>query len=410
MKIDKIILFVSISLIYNVLLDFLNPESSYQQILVLVQYILLSIPIFYAINKKNDKYFILLIIILLFYLFIISFRSSDLLVTFNHFLKMSLSTMYLLVGYWLIGSESRLKKLIRLLFYLVILFIAYILFVNYFNIGSYLYGEFGLIKTGHLTGARLYQFSIIILVLLSIGKIYVNDFNKYLYYLVSIISFLIILMVLRRSAIIILLIGFITFFLFYPTRGKVLIASSLFLVIGYIGYDNKDEIMELIEFRSSRVTDVSLLTTERRYQEYEAIYLTLNREPVHLLLGSGELFNSRGKYGEEHWRDWGDRRIHSDYGILLHGGGFLALCLYLVFLFSMLYKNFKLKPVYLYLVNFKLLLSSLILVAIVISFMGGMYYVSYNTLNMLLIGSIMRILEEKNIIYNLMHSDYINLK
>jgi len=391
---NTVLKWVSVAFIYNVLLDFVNPEVKLQEILVLLQYFLMSIPIILIASKIRNKYFFSTLFILLTYMFFISLGSSDYLISYNHNLKVLFSSLFLVVGYYSINTYDDLKTIIKLLVLILFLFVIYILTVNVYNIGEYLYGDSGIIRTGYLSGARIYPYSIIVILIPLIASLFPKyDFHRISYFLLSVISILLILLIARRTAVMIILLGYSLYLILRPTMSNVVKLSALLLILVTVVFINYDSIRLAYELRGERITNIDLITTERRFQEYSAILSTIKQDPSTLLFGTGELFNNRGGYGEYHWRGWRERRIHSDYGILLHGGGVIALSFYVLFILCLFKKARSLKTNSRLLKDLKVMLFSLIVISMFVSLSGGFYYVTYYSITMLLIGGIIRIIE-----------------
>lgn len=380
-------------LLFNTALDFINPDNNYQEALVLLQYFIMLIPIVIISKKIKNKYYFFPLFILLLYIFLSSLRSTDYFVTYNHNMKVLFSSLYIVVGYYAIKRIEDLRKLISYLFIIITSFVLYIIIVNIFNIGGYLYGDSGIVRTGYLSGARIYPYAIIVLLSPIISNLSGNNIKTFIYYLVSIVVIIIIVLIARRTAVIILLFGLFSYYLFKLSLVNILKLLLISSVLSVILLSISDTVRSAYDVRGDSITDVENISNERRFQEYEAILSTIDNNTYHLIFGTGEFFNTRGQFGLSHWRDWGDRRIHSDYGILLHGGGIFALLLYIIFLLTLYIKTFRLRPSDKLYSDLKILLIIMIVIATIVSSVGGFYYISYFSLVMLLIGAFISLIE-----------------
>jgi O-antigen ligase len=94
---------------------------------------------------------------------------------------------------------------------------------------------------------------------------------------------------------------------------------------------------ENLDLRKSKFE--SSLTDEGRYIENIAVINIITESPISFFWGTGEVFNSRGKYGI-----YEDRMLHNDYANIIWSSGILGACLYFglfIRLFLFFYRSYK---------------------------------------------------------------------
>ena len=107
-----------------------------------------------------------------------------------------------------------------------------------------------------------------------------------------------------------------------------------------------DEVNNILNHRS-RILTTQNYFNEGRVIENFMVWDKISESTISLLFGTGELFNSQGKYGlytgDHHQYS---RPIHNDYARLLFGSGLIGLLFYLYFISSLFIFSFKSKNFY----------------------------------------------------------------
>ena len=148
--------------------------------------------------------------------------------------------------------------------------------------------------------------------------------------------------------------------------------------------------------RERRITTQNI-EEEGRYQEtFYVIDEIIYSNKLEMLLFGKEIFNSPGNYANG---KYGRRMIHSDYNAILHGSGIVGMFLYLFWQIALYLFFIKIK--YFAKANFtdqglfdilNVLFVNFLLVGLIIAISGGINAVLFNSIRVVILGAILRIL------------------
>ncbi|KKQ11737.1 MAG: hypothetical protein US22_C0015G0008, partial [candidate division TM6 bacterium GW2011_GWF2_36_6] len=225
-----------------------------------------------------------------------------------------------------------------------------------------------------------------------------NNFNNKKHLIViSILAILIFFFTFKRTPIIMISIGF--FFLFFTLR-NVMLKFMLFLVVVFAIYGGSYIIDELSSSKRDKFSLNVNTENEGRFIEIVNINELMKNDNGLLLFGNGKLFFTRGEYGLTKFED---RPIHSFYGEILLGTGYIGLILFVLLIFIILSvtisknriskKNLKISNDKDYVCKFikdntylKFIYCA-ISILIFTSFVGSIRYIGYNGLFFLILGA-----------------------
>ena len=284
-------------------------------------------------------------------------------------------------------SFIRLNKVILRIGILFFFFLTLFLIVG---IGENQYGGEGGFTVGAFKFGRIYTGSF---VLLTLPVIWSQIHSRRIPYIIPILALgiLIILMIsTRRSALVIVFIGLVFQLWFHRHQiGKILrwtFAAMLAVAACFPLY--KDVLFKQLELRSHVFVEQQGLDieSETRYEESIAVW----RERIEtsrpgLFIFGDHLFNSAGHYDNG---IHGDRPLHLDLTVMLHGSGLLGLLLYLVFYFELFFRYLRTSTgirspeIHAAFLGY---FASLVFLL----FSGGMTSVTFNMMAALYIGSIL---------------------
>lgn len=303
-------------------------------------------------------------------------------------LKISLSLLMIPVGiqFGMIKQNAMIKPILLLI---LLLLLNYVL-SQIFKLGISIYDQDSFYTGGATASAP---------VVIATGLLVIfNTFNKkslpYNNVIIAVIvaaSVFVILLSVKRGAILSLFAAIVVYLIFsgkkLTTLIRIIFIGMILLVI--LNY-NSDVLEKRIEARS---TERNELQNEGRYRETFYVFDEFKSYSLLNILFGKEAFNSgvvmKKYFGRE-------RRLHVDYNILLNGTGifgFLAY-FYLIFLITkkVIYLNRKQnklqttpKNKVISKENYSLVLS-LIVLSLVMSFSGGLQFVSYRIILFLVIG------------------------
>ena len=198
--------------------------------------------------------------------------------------------------------------------------------------------------------------------------------------IIAIITIIILLTIFRRTALIIIVIGFSYYLYFSILKQKfrlvffILISVSLIIVLSF------DQINEAIEQRGGiERVNVTNIGNERRTLEMGLVINRISTESGELLFGTGNLFNDRGDYGSD---GRSSRRIHGDIPALLYGVGLIGTLSVIIFIGIIIFRLLITSVPF----HFKYFKYTIITVFILTLFTGGIYYLTYSSFIMFTCG------------------------
>jgi hypothetical protein len=292
-----------------------------------------------------------------------------------------------------IGIQLGLIKqnaLIKPIILLILLLLFNYLLSQIFKLGVSIYDEDSF-YTGGATAAAPVIIATGLLVIFNAFNKKTLPYNNIIIATIVAASIFVILLSVKRGAILSLFVALIIYLMFsgkkLTTLIRIVFIGMILLVI--LNY-NSDVLEKRIEARS---TERNELQNEGRYRETFFVIDELKNYSLLNILFGKEAFNSgvvmKKYFGRE-------RRLHVDYNILLNGTGIFGLLayLYLIFLIAKktVYLNKKQKRLETTTKNkidskenYSLILS-LIVLSLVMSFSGGLQFVSYRIILFLVIG------------------------
>ena len=303
-------------------------------------------------------------------------------------LKISLSFFMIPIGIQLglIKKNALIKPIILLI---LLLLINYLL-SQIFKLGVSIYDEDSF-YTGGATAAAPVIIATGLLVIFNAFNKKTLPYNNIIIATIVAASIFVILLSVKRGAILSLFVALIIYLMFsgkkLTTLIRIVFIGMILLVI--LNY-NSDILEKRIEARS---TERNELQNEGRYRETFFVIDELKSYSLLNILFGKEAFNSgvvmKKYFGRE-------RRLHVDYNILLNGTGIFGLLAYLYLIFLIAKKTVYLNKKQNRLEtttknkidskeNYSLILS-LIVLSLVMSFSGGLQFVSYRIILFLVIG------------------------
>ena len=393
LKKNKYFIFLVVSIpVINIILDMImNFYPSIKGPVGFVRFAYMTLIILLFVKKFGLKKTDLNKTILFFsiYITVVSIFSSNPIDSFiDGPLKISLSLLMIPVGiqFGMIKQNAMIKPILLLI---LLLLLNYVL-SQIFKLGISIYDQDSFYTGGATASAP---------VVIATGLLVIfNTFNKkslpYNNVIIAVIvaaSVFVILLSVKRGAILSLFAAIVVYLIFsgkkLTTLIRIIFIGMILLVI--LNY-NSDVLEKRIEARS---TERNELQNEGRYRETFYVFDEFKSYSLLNILFGKEAFNSgvvmKKYFGRE-------RRLHVDYNILLNGTGifgFLAY-FYLIFLITkkVIYLNRKQnklqttpKNKVISKENYSLVLS-LIVLSLVMSFSGGLQFVSYRIILFLVIG------------------------
>ena len=357
-------------------------------------FVIPSIRFFKSLNKIK-LYFIIISCLCL-----LSFFSSDPVISFNNSFKYFFSLLTFFLGYYCISNIRDVKLLFNNIYLINILFLIYILFCNYFKIGysAYVGQEFllGYLEPHH------YEVCFFIMMLSPLLFSHLSKTKRIFIYTISLIIFLFLIPTGRRSFLFIVLAG-LSINIFYKQSnafikfGGIMLSLLLFFIIPMLidsGY-----FIFFDQVRSEHITGSNLISFDRiirepRITEYYYVFQVISDNVVNLLFGSLEVFNSIDNYGFTDIR----RHLHSDYSRILFSFGFVGLFVYFLFYWSIFKAFFNNLKQYnnnsiFRKIELKKFFIIIIIFIIVNGFTGGITYVFNRSFLTLLLGVAIKISE-----------------
>ncbi len=393
LKKNKNFIFLVVSIpVINIILDMvMNFYPSIKGPTGLLKFIYMSLIIILFIKNFGLKKTDLNNTIVYFSIYIatVSFFSST---PVNSFidgpLKISLSFFMIPIGIQLglIKKNALIKPIILLI---LLLLINYLL-SQIFKLGVSIYDEDSF-YTGGATAAAPVIIATGLLVIFNAFNKKTLPYNNIIIATIVAASIFVILLSVKRGAILSLFVALIIYLMFsgkkLTTLIRIVFIGMILLVI--LNY-NSDVLEKRIEARS---TERNELQNEGRYRETFFVIDELKSYSLLNILFGKEAFNSgvvmKKYFGRE-------RRLHVDYNILLNGTGIFGLLAYLYLIFLIAKKTVYLNKKQNRLEtttknkidskeNYSLILS-LIVLSLVMSFSGGLQFVSYRIILFLVIG------------------------
>jgi len=400
----KIVYYIFIiNILFDIVTGFLPTGSTLAIIRGIILYIIIMSVLWQHRHEKFPNYTILF---LFFYLFILTFFSSDRFISQKIFAQVMLSIFMYPVGYYLVKNITILEK-----FNKTIIVVAIIIVINTFVstlLGyGFKYGQNQFIETGNLAGHALLTIVYVTLILLFVLRTS-NSRVKNLFLSIVFISLIFIsILSLIRTIISSLMIGGIIFYYYDSNKTRFLkYLPLLFIVVVFFSVTIGGPLISFLESQFSvrkKSYETSIITKELRYEETLIVWgKALSFSDWEISLFGRELFNSMGKYAN--WT-YGNRQLHVDYNNILFGSGFIGLLIYLLMYFSF-YKKFKYYEKKLltnlsnpYFNSIRGMFYAFLFLSLWISFSGQMYGITFRSINFFYLGAFTSLLKDFSMKY-----------
>lgn len=318
--------------------------------------------------------------LLIFYFFILLFFVDD----FKSIEWQFLNTLWLFVGISLIPeilkNHTRAtvsKEISNMAFLLMSLFVVNVMFSTYYNYNPYaIYGISSGILFGKMSSDIYNIFPFALFVIFRKG---VKENNIY-FLALYLVSIFLVLLTMRRSVMALSLLGTL---LVLVELVKFKELKNLFLYSFIIGLtflvviSRTTFLDQFVERFEQRGISEKKLEEEGRLMEFGLLYKDFFvYEDYDFLFGFG-LFQSHGNYGK---KIFGDRSLHTDFAVLMHGSGVIGLILYVLMFglsFFQIFRNSKSRGDYIQFV--------FLTICFLVFFINGRFTTVSATLFMLLI-------------------------
>ncbi len=348
----------------------------------------------YYLYKRGFSIYIVSVfpVLFVFYTTLIIPLSDDLGKTIRVHLRVISYVIYMVLMYDLFRSKGiSVKQIVDKFPIILFIYILYTFAANIFDLGNLYRNRSGvdLINTGDIVGDFLLQISLVF-VLLPLYFFYnKNNTKKWLFLLLCSISLVFVFASGRRTAILVMIIGYLVFLFFYRNKSTGL--KYLILLVLFGGISVSFFIGDIITRFESRNRGLSteVIEQEARTREIPVAFdLVMSfEEPIHSLLGK-DMYADYGLVPGAGVR----RPLHTDYARVLYGMGIFGFVIYFGFLFNTFFQCYKSRNYYLTEDKDKLLYSTLMMLIIFklsVTYTGGLHVISYNSLLFGLIGALL---------------------
>lgn len=384
--------FVIIYFIYVALNNVLFAKQSYPTYIVNGFFLLFTI--YVTFQYVEIKRFMIPMYLFFIYLLILIFFSSNFLYSAQTYIKTLIPALFLPISFSFIKDIKQLKKFNKVLIIVIILYIINLIIANIFKLGRIPYSSTNsdyALYVGNVFTDGLNSIAYILVILPLI--LYLDKKNKKINVFLSVLAFIALLLNLKRISIVAVFMGYF-FLVFFSKRKSYFIKSIapiiLLLFILYPFY--KEPLQYQFMNRSDRFAE-DFYENEGRYIETKLVWdEVFSFNSISQSLFGKEMFNSPGNYGGG---IMGERMLHSDYNVLLHGAGIFGLLFYFYYNVIILKYFFKLKKQLPYRDNLINMMSAtfvaVFLMSFIISLSGSFGAVTFNTIRSIYLGAILGI-------------------
>ncbi len=349
--------------------------------------IFLILIIFLSIKNKRLLSINIWIIIFFIYVLILIMLSSDKKTSFANYISALVSMLSFPIGFCYTRNIKDLKIINFSMIAAAIIFIANNILCLLLGIGLDAYG--GMYTIGGFVGSRMFSAAIFLILLPLILPLNTSRINKLIIAL-STVVFIFIFLSMRRTSVFIIVFGYILYFFFSKKKVMLIATSITFLLLVILLYPlYKNSLIRQLQARSEIYENPSI-ENEARYKETFIIIKETFSNIKTSLIGK-EAFNSAGNYNKG---KWGERPLHIDYNVILHGTGLIGLILY-VLIFIDIYRKYLMYAKYIpdetYFHELKAIFKIMFILTLIVALNGGIFSVSYRTIIFLYLGSILGI-------------------
>ncbi len=380
----KLLIYIPpILLFVQIVNTFFSDYLSYPRALILILIVLYA---FLTRRYKFDSISKILIIFLI-YTFIISLRSSNLIVSISGYLSIFVSMSFYIISYNTINSSKEFYEFRKWLFWISLLFILNVVIFAGLGLGTSVYGGKGVLRTGEgLHHNTIYTGVLVIILSYEFLKT-IN--NKILYVILITAVIIIILLTFRRTAIILMILSYLLYIFMGQKKNVIKYVTSIVLILLIASPLYLAPLMNVIEARGARATFKYGIENTSRFLETKVI-TEKNIESsdlVYQLFGM-EYLNSFGTYGTKSFEVKPGRILHTDYAVILHGCGIIGLLLYFTFMLLTLVKAFRTIKYIGAGNSLSIFLMSLSIILIAVTFSGSLLSITFRTTFFILLGAL----------------------
>ncbi len=341
---------------------------------------------------SNTKYYLALIGFCI-YTLLIALVSNNPLGAMADSTKLLIPILCFIIGFNLINSLERLKRLNKSVVAVYILLIVNFVISNLFGLGESVYTKGADFLNGSLhDGWNLFTYSILIAPLIvTMSK---NERGyKILVLIVSFVCAILVFVSLKRIAIVGLAFGFVIIVFFSSNLKQSLRYGMIVLLAGLLTFPFIQDTLSLrVESRAGQLTGENLDKETRVLETIHVWSEALSfKDPVKSWFGLAPLKSTWNfKY-----EGVGERFLHVDYNIIVNSLGLVGLLFYL-YMFYDLYRNFKKHKVPHFLNKnvYKMLVATfyaLIICQFMTSLSGQMSHISFRATVFIYLGAIIGI-------------------
>ena len=379
-----------ISISFEIVKSFLSETSQ----LTVIRNVLFFAYILYLLVKYFPmaiKFNIYLILLMLYFVILLTVKGAGV-SQFNYFSLAFLAKMLLPIGFIFAYSTTHIKDINKNLLLTNILFASSIIVFSVLGTGRNQYGSNSGFSVGYFNFSNIYIGSYLLIALPLIYADAEKKWIKNLLLILGLVTVIILVLSVRRTALVILIIGFLVYAYLYRDQlikfAAQAVAVVVVIILAFPLY--KGILMRQIEARSNIMDrGVGDLEEETRYEETLAVYGERIQSPNILVFLFGDhVFDSKGNYDNGIHKE---RPIHLDMNIVLHGTGVVGLTL-LILYHIVLYRRFLQYRVKGIVENERLMAGafmSMFWSHIFLLFSGGFFTITFNLISHLYMGSIL---------------------
>jgi hypothetical protein len=331
------------------------------------------------------------------YTFLLVFFSTTIFFSLKGYMQVFISMIMFVLAFLYFDNNEKLINLNRSLIFVILFSIGSSILGYVFGVGRVLeYSSeeiIGLLGSGGMYSAA---FSIALLPLLSSS--FKRPFWRFVLYAGSLLVYIFILLNVRRIAILIPIVGLLSFFIFSPARSKmikifigVLAGIVVLLMLSPFYQDILTKRFLIREERGRFNKD--FYKTEGRYIENVNTFTSVFsfEDPKRSLIGSN-IFASGRENSEERYR-----MLHTDIASILGGSGIIGITIYLIFYYYL----FRYMAIFQAtnsnrLSLFRSTYYSVLMISVLASINGSITLVSLRTLIFLYLGAMISMIHSYN--------------
>lgn len=325
------------------------------------------------------------------YTFILVLFSTELFYSIKGFTQVLISLLCFPIGFIYFDNQSKLDRLHKV-FFAILIYSLFSSIVGYkFGIGK----NFDYDKTqdetiGLLGSSGLYSGALIIGLLPIILPSFRNYFWRVALVVTSLVVYVFILLNVRRTAIMIPIVGLLTFAWFSPNKSKIvggILFGASVLILASPFYFNK--LVERYEVRAEKGRfNEDFYKTENRYEENIYLFNTVFSFDNPLRSMVGHKIYASGRFDDAR-----TRMYHSDPANLLAGTGIIGTVLYILiyvafFRFPRFVKGYNNKNIKMYKTSYYVLLF----ISLFVSLNGSLMLVSLRSIIFLYLGAMLSLM------------------